>query len=275
MRLKRGLVVGMILAIPWCGWLIRNAHVGLENVFAPEISGLYAKAPGMFSWVGVWSTNQYSSIGILFPIYNGVYDEISVDEKAYSSPKERELVTALLKELHAYKNKPFPHHIDSKFSLLAKSRIKADPFEYYITVPMKRIFNFWSNPNAGYGWPGFGNILTAQDRLRHYGSGHHCKVVLIKDYPVIVTGRIITQSWKFLLYLGLILTLWLSFKNKIYTNRKLIYLVLSLVVARSYLAGYFGLTEARFSVTVFPIIEIIVTLVFIDALLKWKKSSVY
>ena len=33
---KRGLVVGMILAIPWGGWLIRNAHVGLENVFAPE-----------------------------------------------------------------------------------------------------------------------------------------------------------------------------------------------------------------------------------------------
>ena len=271
---KRGLVVGMILAIPWGGWLIRNAHVGLENVFAPEISSLYAKAPGMFSWVKVWSTNQYSSIGIHFPVYNGVYDEISVDEKAYSTTKERELVTALLKELKAYKNKPFPHHIDSKFSLLAKSRIKADPFEYYITVPMKRIFNFWSNPNAGYGWPGFGNILTAQERLDIMEAGIIAKVFLIKDYPVIVTGRIITQSWKFLLYLGLILTLWLSFKDKIYNNRKLIYLVLSLVFARSYLAGYFGLTEARFSVTLMPISEIIVTVVLMDAGSKWKKIRV-
>ena len=59
--IKRGLVVGMILAIPWCGWLIRNAHVGLENIFAPNYVGAYPS--GVFSWVGVWSTNQYSSIG--------------------------------------------------------------------------------------------------------------------------------------------------------------------------------------------------------------------
>ena len=69
--------------------------------------------------------------------------------------------------------------------------------------------------------------------------------------------------------------LWLSFKNKIYTDRKLIYLALSLVFARSYLAGYLGLLEARFSVTQMPIIEIIVTLSLIDAFSKWKKSRVY
>ena len=272
---KRGLVVGMILAVPWCGWLVRNAHVGLENVLTPVAVSLNEKAPGMFSWVRVWSTNQYSSIGVHFPVYNGSYDKISVDEKAYSTPNERELVTALLKELQTYKNKPFPHHIDSKFSLLAKSRIKTDPFEYFIAVPIKRIFNFWVNPNAGYGWPGFGGILTAQDRLDIMEAGIIAKVVLIKDYPVIVTGRIITQIWKFLLYLGLILTLWLSFKNKIYTDRKLIYLALSFVLARSYLAGYLSLTEARFSVMQMPIIEIIVTLVLIDAFSKWKKSRVY
>ena len=272
---KRGLVVGMVLAVPWCGWLVRNAHVGLENVFAPVAVSLYAKAPGMFSWVKVWSTNQYSSIGVHFPVYNGAYDKISVDEKAYSTPKERELVTALLKELQTYKNKPFPNHIDSKFSLLAKSRIKADPFEYFITVPIKRIFNFWANPNAGYGWPGFGDILTAQERLDIMEAGIIEKAVLIKDYPVIVTGRIITQIWKFLFYLGLILTLWLSFKNKIYTDRKLIYLAFSFVLARSYFAGYLNLTEARFSVMQMPIIEIIVTLVLIDAFSKWKISRVY
>ncbi len=271
---KRGLIVAMILAVPWCGWLVRNAYVGLENVFAPEYVNLYAKAPGLFSWVGVWSTNQYSSIAVIFPVYNRSYDKIVVDKDAYSTPKERELVTALLKELQTYKNKPFPHHIDSNFSLLAKSRIKADPFEYYIAVPIKRIFNFWTNPNASYGWPGFGNILTNQDRLDIMEAGIIAKLILIKDYPVLVTGRIITQSWKFLLYLGLLLTLWLSFKNKIYTDWKLIYLVLSLVFARSYLAGYLGLLEARFSVTQMPIIEIIVTLVLIDAFSKWKKSRV-
>jgi hypothetical protein len=271
---KRGLIVGMILAVPWCGWLARNAHVGLENVFVPVAVSLNAKAPGMFSWVRVWSTNQYSSIGVHFPVYAGDYDKISVAEEAYSTPKEREIVTALLKDLQTYKNMPFPPHIDSKFSLLAQSRIKADPLEYFIIVPVKRIFNFWSNPNAGYGWPGFNDILTAQDRLEIMEAGVIAKLVLLKDYPAIVVGRIIVQSWKFLLYLGLILTLWLSFKNNIYTDRKLIYLALSFVLARSYLAGYLNLTEARFSVMQMPIIEIVVTLVLIDAFLKWKTSRV-
>ena len=48
---------------------------------------------------------------------------------------------------------------------------------------MKRIFKFWSNPNGGYGWPGFGNILTAQERLDIMEAGIIAKVFLIKDYP--------------------------------------------------------------------------------------------
>ena len=43
-------------------------------------------------------------------------------------------------------------------------------------------------------------------RLDIMKAGMIAKLVLIKDYPVIVTGRIITQSWKSL-YLGLFLTL--------------------------------------------------------------------
>ena len=158
--------------------------------------------------------------------------------------------------------------------MLAENRKIEEPFNSFFIIPMKRIVNFWSNFNAGYGWPGFGDRLSAQDRLDFVEGGVVEKLKLVKNYPVISTGRIITQTWKLLLYLGFGLSLWLTFKNKYSRHRKLVFLALSFIAVRSYLAGYMNMTEARFSVMQMPIIELVVVLVLTDALSNWRANRV-
>ena len=272
--IKRGLAIGLVLALPWSGWLARNTQVGLDNIFKPIIVELYEKTPGIFSWTSTWSTTQYSSNAVHFPVFTLAYDEIKIDAKAYSSQEELETVNALIEELKNFKNTPFPKDIDNRFAVLAENRKVEDPLRSFFIIPMKRIVNFWLNFHAGYGWPGFGAQLSAQDRLDLVEAGVVEKLQLVKDYPVIVTGRIITQTWKLLLYLGFGLSLWLSFKNKTSRHRKLVFLALSFILVRSYLAGYMNIIEARYSVMQMPIIELVVVLVLTDALSNWRANRV-
>ena len=82
-------ICGNNFSLPWTGWITRNYIVGLENVFEPKVSELYNQTPGIFNWTRSWSTNQYSAIAVHFPIYNYLYDEIIVDQEAYSSNDEK------------------------------------------------------------------------------------------------------------------------------------------------------------------------------------------
>ena len=270
--IKRVLVIGLVLALPWSGWVARNAHVGLDNIIKPVIVEHYEKTPGIFSWTSTWSTTQYSSNAVHYPVFTLAYDEIKIDAEAYSSPEELETVLALIKELKNFKNKPFPKDIDNRFADLAENRKIEDPLKYFFIVPMKRIVNFWLNFNAGYGWPSFGAQLSAQDRLDLAAANVVEKLRFAKDYPIIITGRIITQTWKLLLYLGFGISLWLILKNKASRYRKLMVLTLSFVLVRSYLAGYMNIVEARYSVMQMPVLELFVILVLTDTLSNWRAN---
>ena len=269
--LKRGLYIGLILTLPWAGWLARNYHAGLDHVFKPINLETSETAPGLFHWASVWSTDQYSSIAIYFPVYRLAYDEIKIDEKAYASEKERAMVTLLLEKLQHHNGEPFPSYIDDQFSNLALSRIKENPFSYFLLSPIKRIFNFWSNLNAGYGWPGFGSKLTAQDRLDILKGGVISKISIMKKYPVIAVGKLIVNGWKIFLYLLFSLAIWLSWKYKMSMYKNLVFLTLSFILARSGAAGWLQLTEARFSIMQMPIMELVVVLVITKTISIRKK----
>ena len=88
-------------------------------------------------------TVQYSSNAIHYPVYSQAYDEIRINNKAYSSQEEMKAVNALTKELQNFTNKPFPKHIDNQFAVLAENRKFEQPFNFFFIVPMKRIVNFW------------------------------------------------------------------------------------------------------------------------------------
>ena len=271
--IKRILIIGLILALPWSGWLARNYLVGLDNIFKPVIAEQYEKTPGIFNWTSTWSTTQYSSNAVHYPVFTLAYDEIKIDKEAYSSSGEMETVLALLKELKNFKNKPFPKYIDNRFAELAKNRKTQDPFKSFFIVPLKRITNFWLNFNAGYGWPSLGNQISAQDRLSLASASVVEKLQLIKSYPLVVTGRIITQTWKLLLYLGFGISICLVLINSASRYKKLMVLILSFVLVRSYLAGYLNIVEARYSIMQMPVLELFVVLVLTETISNWRANK--
>jgi len=262
--IKKIIYVGLIFTIPWSGWLTRNYIVGLDNLFQPKLEELINETPGVFKWTKTWSTHQYSSISVFFPIYAYAYDEIVIDGEAYSSNSEKNTVQMLLDDLQNHINKPFPDHIDEGFSQLAQKRIEADPLGYYLILPLKRTFKFWVNLNAGYGLPGFDNRLSSQDRLDLINGGIKEKAKMITKYPFIVFSRIFAQLWKLALFSGFFIACWISVKDKHFEHRNLTLIVLSFIFARSFVTGAFNLTEARFSVTQMPILELVVVLTMLS-----------
>ena len=271
--LKKGLLIALILFIPWTGWLARNAVVGLDSTFSPLAVEQNKEAKGLYRWAKTWSTNVYTSSVVHFAVASRDYDEIIFDETAFISSTEKNRVKSLLSELEEYVGKPFPKHIDEEFGFLATKRIQSDPFSYFFIKPTTRIFSLWFNINAGMGWPGFGEKLSSKQRIELASGEIWAKIAILSDYPAIVVGKIIVNSWKITLYFLFMIALWLSFKDKNQPFRQLTLLALSFVLARSALSGWMNQIEARFSVTQMPIVEMATVLVLSQTILAWKNNK--
>jgi hypothetical protein len=269
---QRGLVIGLILALPWSGWFLRNVNVGLPSVFSPLGIELNKAAEGLYTWEKTWVTNIYSSYAIHFPVADLNYDAILVDETAYKTSEEKKKVQILLEELKLYTNKALPKHIDDQFASLAAERIKTEPLNYFLFNPVKRMWALWSNIHDGLGWPGLGSKLSKQDRIDISKGGIGQKLLFLKKYPILVMGKIFVNAWKILLYFLFTLALWLSFKDKKYPYRDVMALTLSFVLARSVFSGWMYLFEARMSVMPMPIMELVTVLVLTHTILRWKNS---
>jgi hypothetical protein len=270
--IQRGLVIGLILALPWSGWFLRNVYVGLPSVFSPLAVELNKATEGLFGWEKTWSTNLYTSIAIHYPVANLNYDAIRIDENAYRTIEERKRVQTLLDELKLHTNKIFPKHIDDQFASLAAERIKEEPLSYFLFNPLRRVWALWSNINNGLGWPGLGSKLSAQDRIDLANGGIGLKFLLLKKYPILVMGKIFVNAWKILLYFLFTLAVWLSFKDKECPYRDIILLTLSFVLARSVFTGWMNHIEPRFSLMPMPIMELATVLVLTHTILGWKNS---
>jgi hypothetical protein len=271
--LKKGLVIALILFIPWTGWLARNFVVGLDTVFSPLAVELNNQAKGLYRWENTWSTNVYTSSAIHFPVTNRNYDKIVIDEVAFISNNEKRRVKILLSELKQYVGKPFPKHIDEQFAFLATIRIQDDPLSYILLKPITRAFSLWGNINAGMGWPGFAEKLSPRQRIDLASGGIWAKMHLLKKYPAIVAGKIFVNAWKIILYFLFTIAILLSFKSNNHPYRNLIFLALSFILARSALSGWMNQIEARFSVMQMPIIEITTALVLTHTILAWRNNK--
>ena len=192
--LKKGLVIALILFLPWTGWLVRNVAVGLDSVFSPLSVEQNREAEGLYRWENTWSTNVYTSSAIHFPTGSRAYDKIVIDEDAFISNSEKKRVKTLLSELKQYVGEPFPKHIDEQFAFLATTRIQDDRLSYLLFKPIRRVFSLWLNLNAGMGWPGFSDKLSYKKRIELASGGLWAKVLLLKKYPVIVAGKIIDND---------------------------------------------------------------------------------
>ena len=211
--MKKVIQVGLILTVPWSAWIYRNHLVGLDP-FSPLAVEFSHEASGFYSWGKTWATTSYESNAMHFPTSSLLYENIFVPQSAFASQKEEELVLTLLTELKEYSGSPFPIQINNKFRKIAVDRINDNPIDYFFVKPMLRIKSLWFNFNAGMGWPGFGNKLTAKDLIALQKTSYVSKLQLVFEYPAIGIGKVIVSLWKVCLYSLFFLALIICFKEK-------------------------------------------------------------
>ena len=271
--IRKGLVIALILVLPWGGWILRNMNVGLENIFRPPALGYNEVGKGYSSWGKTWSINQYQYTSMQWPVGNRQYDTIRIDESAYITEKEKKRVQTLLEELKDYTGNPFPKHIDDQFASLAKERIKAEALTYYILNPIKRVWALWSNIYDSFGWPISLKELTTQERLNIAKGDVESKLILLKKYPMQTLGKLFVNGWRILLYILFFTAIVLVYKDKESSFRDIVTLTISFVIARSIFSGLMNYVETRYTLTQIPIMEMATVLIFAHLIFQRNKND--
>jgi len=270
--IKKGLIIAILLSLPWGAWLVRNHMVGMTNILPlPMTSPNNAASPnGYLKWLWTWSTDTYHNTNSLWPVTRFKYDSIGIDERAYSTGEEKNQVTLLLRELKQYTGKPFPKHIDDQFRIIAEQRILERPLETWLLNPIRRSVSLWSNIYSSFGWPTeLPGSFSKQVRIEIAREGIIAAIPIALEYPVQAAGKLIVNSWRLLVVFLFILSLFLSYKNKI--NREILLLTLAFIIARTFFSGFGNYVETRYTLMQMPLIEIS-TIVF---MLSYKMRKLF
>jgi len=266
---KKGLLMAMIFSLPWGMWLVRNYAVGMDNILPSQMAlPQNAKAPdGYLKWCKTWTTLEYQRPGSQWPITRFAYNNISIDRGVYTTKGEKIKVEKLIKDLKKYTGKPFPKHIDDEFLIIANERINNNLVDYYLIKPMHRMWSLWTNIYSSYGWPTeLPKSVSYQERLEISRGSVLNKISFALEHPVIASGKIIVNLWKIVLYLLFVI---MVFKILISRDKTILYpffmLLISFILARSLFSGYANFVETRYTVSVIPIMEILVTMFYLKA----------
>ena len=255
---KKGLVIAILLSLPWSAWLVRNHMVGMASILPqPMVAPNNAKAPnGYIKWLWTWSTETYQSTNSLWPVTRFNYDSIGIDELAYSSKEEKKKVVLLLNELKLYTGKPFPEYIDNQFRIIAEQRILKRPLEVWFLNPIKRSISLWSNVYSSFGWPTeLPGSFSKQLRIEIAREGIIAAMPLAIEYPIQAVGKFIVNGWRVIFLFLFIASLLIPYNNKI--NRKLLLLSLSFVLIRTIFSSFLvNYIETRYTLMQMPIIEV-------------------
>ena len=259
--IKKGLIVAVLISLPWGGWLVRNHMVGMNNIFPlPLTSPNNAESPnGYMKWLWTWSTETYQNTNTVWPVTRFVYDAISIDERAYITIEEKKKVELLLSELKQYTGRPFPKHIDDQFLKIAEERILKYPLDVWLFNLTKRSVSLWSNIYNSFGWPTeLPGYFSKELRIEIAREGVIAAIPIALEYPVQAAGKVFVNSWRLLVIFLFIVSLLFSYNNKI--NRRIILLSLSFIVIRTIFSAYINYIETRYTLTQMPIMEISVVL---------------
>ena len=253
---KNIIIIGLIVAIPWGGWMIRNYHVGLSSVLPQGMTTPDggAEPTGYLMWIRTWMTNTYHNTNSQWPINRLHYSSASIDPEIFISDHERKSVQNLLDELAMFDGQSFPVHIDNEFRSLAKKRITERPLEVFVINPLKRTFSMWSNPFNSFGWPtmldgNFSKLLRIEIAKGDLGKLYQ----VARNNIMIAVNKAFIAFWRIGFLLAFIYFLLREFlKNT--DDRFLLFSVVSLIFGKSLIAGALN-PETRYIMTTIPLIE--------------------
>jgi 4-amino-4-deoxy-L-arabinose transferase-like glycosyltransferase len=149
-RAVRLAMIGALLSIlPFVAWSVRNWRT--FHVFQP-LAPRYANDPGEFAapgfvrWVKTFAADFASTSEIY---WNGNSDRIeprTLPARAIDNAAQDQETQRLLRDYNDITT--LTPEIDVRFDQLAQERIRANPFRYYVTLPLLRLANMWLRPRV-------------------------------------------------------------------------------------------------------------------------------
>ena len=145
--LRIALVCGLVAALPFAAWTIRNWRT--FQVFQPLAPRSATDpgeptAPGFQRWTKTWMADFASTYEIYWNVPGDDIDIHSLPARALDSQAEE--TRALVSRYNA--RDVLTPQIDAGFAALASARIRAHPFRYYVTLPLLRVADMWLRPRV-------------------------------------------------------------------------------------------------------------------------------
>ncbi len=147
--LRLAVIAGLLSLLPFVAWTVRNART--FDVFQP-LAPRYANDPGEFSAPGFvqWIRSLTADFTATSEIYwNGNSDRIdlrSLPARAFDNAAQYNQTRRLLDDYNA--TTTLTSELDARFAQLARERIRAHPFRYYVTLPVLRLADMWLRPRV-------------------------------------------------------------------------------------------------------------------------------
>ncbi len=150
-RLVRMTIACVLLALaPFAAWGWRNWRV--FHVFQPLAPRSAADPgeqtyPGFERWYKTWSLDYVSTYRIYWVAPGGPFDISELPSRAFDSPAERTETAAILNDYEAGGEEITPE-LDARFAALARERIQAHPWRYYVWLPVGRLADMLLRPRV-------------------------------------------------------------------------------------------------------------------------------
>jgi hypothetical protein len=147
--LRLAALAGLLSLLPFVVWTVRNART--FDVFQP-LAPRYANDPGEFGAPGFvqWIRSLTADFTTTSEIYwNGNSDRIdfgSLPPRAFDNAAQYEETRRLLNEYNV--TTTLTPELDERFAQLARERVRAHPFRYYVTLPLLRLADMWLRPRV-------------------------------------------------------------------------------------------------------------------------------
>jgi Dolichyl-phosphate-mannose-protein mannosyltransferase len=142
-------MAGLLSLLPFVAWAVRNQST--FHVFQP-LAPRYANDPGEFAapgfvrWVRTLSADFTSTSEIYWNGNSDVIDPGNLPSRAVDNTDQNEETQRLLSDYNA--TTTLTPALDARFDQLARERIRAHPFRYYLGLPLLRLADMWFRPRV-------------------------------------------------------------------------------------------------------------------------------
>ena len=146
---QAGLLMAAISLAPLVPWALRNLHTLHKfQPLAPRYANEEQEAvsQGFNRWVKTWMADYVSVQEIYWNVPGLAIDASKLPARAFDSAEQRQRTLDLLAKYNQLQE--MTPELDAQFADLARERIRARPFRYYVWLPALRILDMWLRPRT-------------------------------------------------------------------------------------------------------------------------------